>query len=349
MTALTHEFTETLPATPERVFAALTDEDALRGWFAQSAEIELQPGGSFRFWGRNTYCTPPRWEAKQKVIQVEAPRLLAFSWPMNGVQSEVTLELSQDADESAGVRTVLKGRHHFPETPAIDRPLDLIDDLWRNAISNLRGFLTGGQDAVCWPDYSDAVPRIRQSILIEAPRHQVFHALINPDALDKWIAAKAVVEPHEDGRYSYGWSYDVRGKKVAGGPTRIIEVVENQKLVTDWPDWRGDTSRPAQRVSWVLEAIGDQTRVTLIHEPFERTADLSDYPQGWVHLLASLKRQVEAPAAASPSAAAPAAELQSAAGPATASPPAAAAAAPAAASPSAAEAPAAPSGGSLTA
>jgi uncharacterized protein YndB with AHSA1/START domain len=297
MTALTHEFTETLPGAPERVFAALTDEAEVSHWFAEHVEIDLQPGGSFRFWGRNTWCTPPRWEAKQKVVRVEAPRLLSFTWPMNGMQSEVTLELSKDADESAGVRTVLKGRHHFPEAPIVARPLDLVDDLWRNAISNLRGYLTNGSDGVCLPDYSDAVPRIRQFVLIDAPRYKVFDALINPAALDKWIAAKAVVEPQEEGRYSYGWSYDVRGKKVEGGPTQILEVVENQKLVTDWPDWRGDPSRPSQRVSWVLEAIGDQTRVTLIHEPFERTADLSDYPQGWVHLLASLKKHVESPAA----------------------------------------------------
>jgi hypothetical protein len=49
-------------------------------------------------------------------------------------------------------------------------------------------------------------------------------------------------------------------------------------------------------VSWVLEAIGDQTRVTLIHEPFERTSDLSDYPQGWAQFLSKLKETVESPA-----------------------------------------------------
>jgi uncharacterized protein YndB with AHSA1/START domain len=293
MTALTHEFTETLPGTPERVFAALTDETELRQWFTEHAEIDLQPGGAFRFWGRHTVGTPPRWEAKQKVLKVEAPRLLSFSWPLHGAESEVTLELAKDADESDGPRTLVKGRHHFPEAPAVDRPLDLIDDLWRNALANLRGYLTSGVEGVSLLDYSDAVPRIRQSVLIDAPRYKVFHALIDPAALEKWIAAKAVVEPHDEGRYSYGWQYEVRGRQVEGGPTRILEVVENQKLVTDWPDWRGDTSLPPQRVTWVLESIGEQTRVTMIHGPFQRAADLSDYPLGWRHFLASLKKAVE--------------------------------------------------------
>jgi uncharacterized protein YndB with AHSA1/START domain len=294
MTALTHEFNETLPAAPERVFAALTDESELTRWFAEAAEIDLRAGGNFRFWGKSTWCTPARWQSRQKVVRVDAPRLIVFSWPVDGLESDVTLELSKNPDASGGESTILKGRHHFPEAPQVDRAQDLVDDVWRIACANLRAHLAGGS-GIFLPDFSAALPRIRQSVSIDAPRHKVFHALIDPAMLNKWIAASATVEPHEAGRYSYGWTYEVRGRRVEGGPTKILEVVENAKLVTDWPDWRGDPSRPAQRVSWVLEAIGDQTRVTLIHEPFERTADLSDYPQGWANFLAQLKKQVESP------------------------------------------------------
>jgi uncharacterized protein YndB with AHSA1/START domain len=290
MSALTHEFTETFAATPERVFQALTDEAELTRWFAEHVEVELQPGGEFRFWGKHTHCAPTRAQSSQKVLRIEPPRLLVFSWRLEECDSEVTLDLAPDAANAGS--TMLKGRQHFPEAPPVERALDLIDDLWRMSLANLRAHLAGGS-GVCLPDFSDPVSRLRQTILIGASRHEVFEALLNPHILNQWIAAHATVEPRVDGRYSFGWKYDVRGQEVSGGPTRILELVENTKLVIDWPNWRGDPAMPVQRVTWLLEAIGDQTRVTLIHEPFERTADFSDYPQGWAHFLGQLKSQVE--------------------------------------------------------
>ncbi len=61
MTSLTHEFTASLPVTPERAFAALTDESELTRWFAEQADVDLREGGSFRFWGRHTCGAPARW------------------------------------------------------------------------------------------------------------------------------------------------------------------------------------------------------------------------------------------------------------------------------------------------
>ncbi len=290
MSPLTHEFTETLAASPERVFQALTDEGELARWFAEHVEIELHPGGEFRFWGRHTYSAPTRAQSSQKVVRVEAPRLLAFSWRLEDRESVVTLELAADSEKPDSA--VLKGRHHFPVAPAVARALDLVDDLWRMNMANLRAHLAGGS-GLCLPDFSAPEQRLKQSVLINAPRHGVFEALLDPAVLNKWIAAHATVEPEVDGRYTYGWNYEARGKQVEGGPTRILELVENTKLVTDWPNWRGDPQLPAQRITWLLEAIGEQTRVTLIHEPFERVTDFSDYPQGWAFFLGKLKAQVE--------------------------------------------------------
>jgi uncharacterized protein YndB with AHSA1/START domain len=303
MTSLTHEFSEALPAPRERVFRAFTDEAELQCWFAQHVEVNPHVGGEYRFWGVHTQGAPLRAQATQKIVRIETPSLLAFSWKLEEADSEVTLQFSEEvaadaasaaaADAPATVpATVLKGRQHFPNAPQVPRALDLVDDIWRIALANLRAYLAGGS-GVCLPDFSDPLPRLRQTILINAPRDRVFQALLDPAVLDPWLGAKSVVEPLVGGRYSYGWKYDVRGQQVEGGPTKILELVEDTKLVTDWPNWRGDPDMPVQRVTWLLESVGGSTRVILIHEPFPRTADLSDYPQGWAFFLGGLKSRLE--------------------------------------------------------
>jgi uncharacterized protein YndB with AHSA1/START domain len=296
MSELTHEFTASFAAPRERVFRALTDETELTRWFAQHAQVDARPGGDFRFWGRHTCGAPVRAQATQRVLHLERPALLVFSWSLEGCDSEVRLALSGNA-EAPGGATELQGRHHFPAAPSVPRPGDLVEDVWRSALANLRAHLAGGAN-IRLPDFSDPVPRVRQTILIGAPRDRVFQALLDPAILDDWLEAHAVVEPCVGGRYNYGWKYQVRGKEVAGGPTRILELVENTRLVTDWPDWRGDPDRPVQRVTWLLESVGERTRVVLVHDPFERTADLSDYPQGWAAILGRLKSRMETAASA---------------------------------------------------
>lgn len=291
-----HESSIALPAPPDRVFAALSEPAELRRWFAEHAEVEPRPGGAFRFWGRHTYGTPRRQDAGQTLLRFEPDRELAFSWTIDGVPSEVALALTPDESEKNPGGTRLAVRHALAAPLAAARGRDLVDDLWRLACGNLRAHLLGG-DGVVLPDYDDPSPEIRLSIVVEAPRERVFRALLDPEILNRWIAASAVVEPRVGGRYGFGWRYEMGGRQVDGGPTRILELVENERLVTDWPDWRGDESVPVQKIAWRLEPLdGDRTRVTVVHSGFVRAADFSDYPFGWGHFLASLKRAAEPPA-----------------------------------------------------
>src|SRR5687768_6435151 len=88
--AWTHRHTCTLPASPARVFAALTTRQELCRWFAEDVAVDLRDGGAFAFWGRYTYGVPSAADARQRITQVEPDRLLAFRWPFDGVDSEVT-------------------------------------------------------------------------------------------------------------------------------------------------------------------------------------------------------------------------------------------------------------------
>lgn len=285
MTELVCAYTCDTPAPPEKTFAALTQAEHLTSWFAANAEIELKPGGAFRFWGSNVFGAPNGDQAGASIVSVEPGRSLVFRWPVAGRDSQVelTVEPKQEFSQVA-VRQI------FQSAPEMVRAQQMFEDLWRMHFGNLASYLRDGAPAHM-PDFTDPHPAIRSSIVIDAPRASVFRALIDPEMLKTWMwASNPVVEPRAGGAYSYGWAYKVDDRDVAGGPTRILEYVENERLVTDWPDWRGDPAVPVQKVTWLLEEEGPaRTRVTVIHDGFTRAADVSDYPYGWRGFLEQLR------------------------------------------------------------
>ena len=287
MAELKHVFTWQLQAAPERVFAALTQPADLIAWFADEVAVEPKPGGAFRFWGRHVYGAPK--SGGQRLTRFEPGKALAFTWELHGKASEVTLAVSPGDPETNAGGTTLVGSHVFPEGPAIGRSREMVDDLWRIHNGNLAAHLKGGE-GLMRPDFADPKPEVRVSTVIDAPVDKVFQAFIDPELLKRWSGAPApVVEPRVGGRYEYGWSYEVDGRQVTSGPTHIIEYVENERLVTDWPDWRGDPGVPVQRITWLFDDLGDKTRVTVVHDGFVRAVDISDYPFGWAGFGAMLR------------------------------------------------------------
>jgi uncharacterized protein YndB with AHSA1/START domain len=279
-----HTTTIDLAAPPARVFRALSDGDELRAWFASDAAVEARPGGAYHFWGSATLGAPSRAEATQTLTRFEAGRELAFAWTLQGVPTEVSYRVTGDGDASK-----LEVRHAIRGALPYRRPDHVVSDLWRilggNLGEHLRG--TGG---VVLPDFQSGHPEVRASIEIAAPPAKVWRALTEPALLDQWLGGAAKVDLPA-GAYSYGWRYEVEGRQVAGGPTRIIEMVEHRRLVTDWPDWRGDPDKPSTRITWELEPLADgtRTRVTMRHTGFEHPVDRSDYQQGWDHFLQALR------------------------------------------------------------
>ena len=292
----THEFRCTVPDSRERVFRALTEPSELRRWFAEHVDIDARQGGAFRFWGRHSYGAPGRGSAPARITRFEPGRAFAFQWQFDGADSEVVMELAPEAAKDAKDRTArtrIELKHAFPAKPSLPYAAELVDDLWRLTLGNLDAHLRGGEGIVL-PDYTDPAPEIRLSLMVDASRERVFRALLEPEALNRWVASKAEVEPRIGGRYRYGWNYPIGDRQVEGGPACILDLVPNERLVTDWLDWRGDQTRPLTRVAWLLESVGGQTRVTIIHGGFSRAADQSDYPFGWRSFLEQLKSEAEA-------------------------------------------------------
>lgn len=292
MTAWTHTFSVTLPAEPSRVFAAMTSPSELEQWFAEHVEVDARAGGVFRSWGRYTYGAPQ--PAGGAITAFEPNQRLGFEWTFDGVPSRVDWQLQRDPADAA--KTTLALTHGFDRSSGIAHERELVEDLWRLILGNLDAHLRGGAGVVR-PDFTNPNAEIRLSIVIDAPRDKVFRALTDPEILARWFSLPSskppVVDKRIGGVYDLGWEYDFGGKRIRAGTTKILDLVENERLVTDWLDWRGDTSRRPQRIAWLLDDVDGKTRVTFVHDGFERPADIGDYPFGWAGFLEQLKDNVE--------------------------------------------------------
>jgi len=72
----------------------------------------------------------------------------------------------------------------------------------------------------------------------------------------------------------------------------ILEVDPPRRLVHTYQfSWSPD---PPSRVTWELEAIGDEVRVRVVHDRFDTaTETYKGVGQGWPTILAGLKRWIE--------------------------------------------------------
>ena len=270
----------------------MSNASELRKWFAEDVSIDPQVGGTFTFAGDGAYQP-----TSTTLTRYEPGRLLAWNWPVHGVVGEVTVEVtSKEGPNAARVEVTSR----FPALPDVPRARELVDDLWRFHLGNLKA-LTEGGERVLMPDFGDPTPEVRQAIHIAAPRAAVFQALVDPAMLKEWtMFGKPDVDLRVGGKYSYGWVYEAGDKTIHGGPTRILDLEQDVRLVTDWLDWRGDDTNDVQKITWLLEDDDGGTRLTLVHDGFARAADISDFPFGWVGFLGAIERAVAKAQAGTP-------------------------------------------------
>ena len=130
-------------ASPGELWSALTDPEQLRGWLADVARLELEPGGAFelRFGEGETE------RATGTVRTVEAPRLLELDWTFPGEpDSQVRFELEP---RDAGVLLVLEHRLLSRDSGAA------YGAGWHAHLDGLAAHLAGGESS--WDERFAAV------------------------------------------------------------------------------------------------------------------------------------------------------------------------------------------------
>ena len=118
---------------------------------------------------------------------------------------------------------------------------------------------------------------VTRSVLLPAAPAEVWEALTGEATLREWLAAEVEIEPHEGGellcRYEDG--EERRGE---------IELVEEAERLAF--SWRREGGEPS-RVEFLLDAVADGTRLTVIETSFAGAPSL--LASGWTAPLGSLR------------------------------------------------------------
>ena len=140
---------------------------------------------------------------------------------------------------------------------------------------------------------------VEQTILIAAKPERVWQALTSEIASwwkpaylrDAERTRGMVVEPQVGGRLMEAWATPGSGILIG----HVVEWLPPQRFACTWmeKEWAGVSTF----VSIELTPDGQHTRVSLIHQGFERLADGANqragFAQGWGDLLSSCKSYVE--------------------------------------------------------
>lgn len=120
---------------------------------------------------------------------------------------------------------------------------------------------------------------VTRAVVLEAPPQQVWEALTDPDALSEWLAPEVEIEVQEGG--------EVRCRFDDGEQRRgEVELVEEaERLAFHW--WR-DGAGPS-RVEFVLDAVADGTRLTVIETGIAAPTAPTLLASAWGARLGSLR------------------------------------------------------------
>jgi uncharacterized protein YndB with AHSA1/START domain len=256
-----------LNADPERVFRVLTDSAALRAWFSEHAEVDLN-GNQYDFWGKFTPKAPDRNAGKHTIVEYVPGQVLAYRWHVGGDSTRVTYRLHPHAGG-----TILTMRH-APDGEQSPEPGGF-EDFWFLSLENLRRYLDG-KPSDARADYSNPMRGdIRHETEIDAPVARVFEVLTNPEELNRWIATHAKVQPEKDGDYNLGWMYE--GTDM--GASKIVDIEPNHHLVLGLPP--DPMFQKATVVTWVMRENNGKTWLTFTHSGFDADQDVSGLFTGW--------------------------------------------------------------------
>lgn len=281
---------EIIPLPPQRVWKALTVEEELARWWCESARVDLRVGGAYEFRGRNVYgggsSPAPGGEEGEavsptsgfRIARLVSNELLEFTWPLLGVETTVTYELTSviEQTELRVTQTAEEAPGNWPSGG--DRP-----NWWWVALPALRTCLESGKPAL-QIDYTEAAgePAARFSADVTTFPWVIWSKLTHARELARWWGRDVTMKLEPQGIFELGL--------VEEGPSAVLGVEEGRRLVHDWT-W---SDRTRSTVEWTIEETDTATRVTLTDRgPWPSDAHRYARRIHWASTLLYLKQMSE--------------------------------------------------------
>jgi uncharacterized protein YndB with AHSA1/START domain len=270
---------EIVAASPPRVWRALVEPAEIAGWWADWADVDLRPGGRYRFGGPRSPGGASREDAAAgaEVIAIEPESRLEIRWPLGGTETRVAYELANVLESTEVLVTQEADR------PPAGTPPPGMPSWWCVALHSLRSFLEKGRaDLRIDFEAGRAAPEVSFSAGATTFPWVIWRKLTDPRELDRWWALEAEVDLRPGGAFRLG----LEGM----GPGAVIDVEEERRLVHDWT-WPGGTRG---RVEWTIEETDEETRVTVRDAgPWDPGADRGVILIHWAAVLLDLEMMSE--------------------------------------------------------
>ncbi|HEY3387133.1 MAG TPA: SRPBCC domain-containing protein [Saprospiraceae bacterium] len=145
---------------------------------------------------------------------------------------------------------------------------------------------------------------VKNTILINAPIERVWDALVNPEMTKIYMFGCETASDWKPGSPLL-WKGQYEGKDMVFVKGNVVEINPPFKLiytVIDPNSGMEDIPENYLNVTYDLEAVGEQTRLTVIQDGFEGAArgeeryqEIYNEGKGWDPILQEIKRLLETP------------------------------------------------------
>ncbi len=272
-----------LRAPRSRVWRAVSNPKEFGAWFGLGESLELVgdfvPGariaGKWRVEGRDVvehFCT---------IDEIEPERMLSFHWVPYEVpagedhakhqQTRIEFRLE---DMAGGTRLTVVESGFAKLPPDKQYKRDQNGDGWTLQLQSIAQHIHGRVEV----KVEDRIAR--------SPA-DVFEAIVDPAKMSQYFISRGSARMAPGARLDWEWA-DV-GAKVS---IEVIQVVPNQKIIFLWP-----AAGTRTKVTLLLEADGDKTRITASEAPFalteEGVARALGQNQGWTDFCCCLKAYLQ--------------------------------------------------------